>query len=489
MKLVFTIVFFYSVIICTQSQNVFNIIYRDTNAFVRNDLLYETKAHYISIGYYGITNKIGIHVRKYDKSNGNLVFHDVFFYKNFWLQLNGRTKIIDKENKLIFAADGDQILFKLEFDYIKDILIATDSIKNPFNKTFYIQDMDIINDTTQYFATIGDSLGWIFRYPDNTTKFVYSKEKKPRNSFEHFVRAKNGNYIFFGGKNDGAKNRWRIAATEVDANGYKICEEENVFNNSGGVEDILQKNENEVLLIAESFALDPISKNKGFHHILYKFDLQKKVFYRLKDMSAPTYLFGNYGAMVKSSHHPDQFFVCTMSALPGSTADSLVIAGRIVKIKGDSTTLWTKHYYKITGHYDNNDFNTMIPTSDGNYLIGGKTYGTWLDGWLVKIDEDGNILPIDTTSSATEQDIHNNIPEIKIYPNPASHSIIINQGEITDMTYQLTNMNGAVVKSIPLPHAHHHVVWDISDVASGTYVLTMLQGGKMIGSRQQVVIR
>jgi hypothetical protein len=57
------------------------------------------------------------------------------------------------------------------------------------------------------------------------------------------------------------------------------------------------------------------------------------------------------------------------------------------------------------------------------------------------------------------------------------------------MTYQLTDINGAVVKMIPLPHAHHHVVWDISDVASGTYVLTMLQGGKVIGNRQQVVIR
>ena len=425
MKIVFTIVFFLGIIIYTQSQDLYNITYRDTNAFVRNDLLYETNGHYISIGYYGISDKIGVHVRKYDKKNGNLVHHDVFFYKNFKILLNGRTKIIEKDNKLIFAADGRNILFKLEFDYIKDILIATDNIKNPFNETFYVKDMDMYNVTTQYFATIGDSVGWIFRYPDNTTKFVYSKEKKPANSFQNFLRAKNGNYIFFGGKNDGAKNRWRIAATEVDANGYKIWEEENVFNNSFGVEDILQKNENEILLIADSDALDPISKNKGFHHILYKFDLQKKVFHRLKDMSAPTYLFGNYGAMIKSSHHPDHFFVCTMSALPGSTADSLVIAGRIVKIKGDSTILWTKHYYKLTKHYDNNDFNTMIATSDGNYLIGGKTYGTWLDGWLVKIDEDGNILPIDTTSATTEHDIHNTIPEIKIYPNPASHSIII----------------------------------------------------------------
>jgi hypothetical protein len=135
-----------------------------------------------------------------------------------------------------------------------------------------------------------------------------------------------------------------------------------------------------------------------------------------------------------------------------------------------------------------NDFYYIISTSDGNYLITGYESLSRAP-WLVKIDEDGNILPIDTTSAATDHNVQTTIPEIKIYPNPASHSIIINQGEITDMMYQLTDMNGAVLKTIPLPHAHHHVVWDISDVASGTYVLTMLQGGKVIGSRQQVVIR
>ncbi|MBK8626950.1 MAG: T9SS type A sorting domain-containing protein [Saprospiraceae bacterium] len=81
------------------------------------------------------------------------------------------------------------------------------------------------------------------------------------------------------------------------------------------------------------------------------------------------------------------------------------------------------------------------------------------------------------------------MPEIKIYPNPASHSIIINQGEITDMTYQLIDMNGGIVKAISLPHAHHNVVWDINDVVAGTYVLTMTQGGKLIGSKQQVVVK
>ncbi len=160
-------------------------------------------------------------------------------------------------------------------------------------------------------------------------------------------------------------------------------------------------------------------------------------------------------------------------------------SGKIVKFNEEGKRLWQKSYYFRTIWSLSNDFNNIISTSGGNYLIVGyESLGR--APWLVKIDEDGNILPIDTTSATAD---HNNIPEIKIYPNPASHSIVINQGEITDMTYQLVDMMGIVVKKIPLPYAHHHVVWDISDVAAGTYLLTMLQGEKVIGSRQQIIIR
>lgn len=75
------------------------------------------------------------------------------------------------------------------------------------------------------------------------------------------------------------------------------------------------------------------------------------------------------------------------------------------------------------------------------------------------------------------------------FPNPASHSIIINQGEITDMTYQLIDLQGRIIQSLPLPSAHHHVVWNISEVASGTYILAMMQGTILIGTKQVEVVK
>ncbi len=170
-----------------------------------------------------------------------------------------------------------------------------------------------------------------------------------------------------------------------------------------------------------------------------------------------------------------------------STMDSI---GKVIKFNADGKKIWQKNY-DFTTNQGFNNFNNIISTTDSNYLIVGEIFSVDLPQapWLVKIDEDGNILPIDTTSTTTDHDVVSSIPEIKVYPNPASHSIIINQGEITDMTYQLIDMNGGIVKAISLPHAHHNVVWDISDVTSGTYILSMKQGEKLIGSRQQVVVK
>jgi hypothetical protein len=155
--------------------------------------------------------------------------------------------------------------------------------------------------------------------------------------------------------------------------------------------------------------------------------------------------------------------------------------GKIVKFNDSGQRIWQKTYYFTDKWAVNNHFNDIIKTSDNAYLVVGSEY-LERTAWLVKIDEDGNILPIDTTSSTGY--IYSNtisLPEIKVYPNPASNTIIINQGEISDMTYLLTDIHGLTIKSMPLPDAHHHVVWDISDVVSGTYVLQMRQGDKSSG--------
>lgn len=162
--------------------------------------------------------------------------------------------------------------------------------------------------------------------------------------------------------------------------------------------------------------------------------------------------------------------------------------GKIIKFTEDGERIWQKTYVYNQDWAIFNDFYDIISISNNCYLVAGYE-SLHKSPWLVKIDEDGNILPMDTTSTASDPTWHQGLPEISVYPNPASSSIIINQGDITDMTYQLMDMSGSLVKTVSLPQAHHHMLWDISDVSEGTYVLVISQEGLILDKKQQIILR
>ncbi len=65
----------------------------------------------------------------------------------------------------------------------------------------------------------------------------------------------------------------------------------------------------------------------------------------------------------------------------------------MIKTDRDGHLLWERSYTE--GNFD--EVLTTIPTSDGNYLIGGLTFdgingNGSADGWILKMDQDGNIL-------------------------------------------------------------------------------------------------
>jgi hypothetical protein len=126
----------------------------------------------------------------------------------------------------------------------------------------------------------------------------------------------------------------------------------------------------------------------------------------------------------------------------------------------------------------------MISVDDSHYLLGGRTTtDTTICSWLVKIDEDGNIVPIDTTSNTGITDI----ADISIYPNPAHDQIIINQGERTDMQYTIYDSQGRMVLTKMIRETHHNTVWDISDLPDGIYFLSITHLGKVLKSIKMVV--
>jgi Secretion system C-terminal sorting domain len=129
----------------------------------------------------------------------------------------------------------------------------------------------------------------------------------------------------------------------------------------------------------------------------------------------------------------------------------------------------------------------LIPTSDGNYLIGGSASSNVSKAWLVKINEDGDIVPIDTTSSAIEWAYDDMSKHISIYPNPVTDMIIINQADISDVTYHIRDLHGTLLHTLQIKDRHHNVTWDIHDLVSGVYIIDMIKDGVSIGGKKVLV--
>ncbi len=167
-----------------------------------------------------------------------------------------------------------------------------------------------------------------------------------------------------------------------------------------------------------------------------------------------------------------------------------------------------KEWEKRINFYDQKDtlldfcsFLDVVPLDSGGYAaVGYHIYSDLpriTDLLLVQLDKNGCVAGYDCgvdtmivrSPLISVSDVNEGNKQWTVYPNPASHTIIINQGQITDMTYQLISTSGQPTKTLQIADAHHNVVWDISEVASGTYVLTMMQGGKVIDTKQVVVVK
>ncbi len=297
----------------------------------------------------------------------------------------------------------------------------------------------------------------------------------------------NGNRIFFGNEYI-SPYKDKIIVAEVDPEGNFIWERKNQFDNAYRALKVLPLNNDEVLILLKAHALDEKFGGTGFFSQVVKFDLKSKTFGNPKFYEKPS-TSSSYADLIKSTRDTGTYFVCTGSYLDDKDKKSSTTCGRIVKIDSDLNELWHKDYiyYPDDGSISN-EFYTIIPVAGGHYLIGG--YSNWYGvGWLIKIDEDGNIVPKDTTASSVDADLSSQLPEITIYPNPSSGVIIINQGATTGMRYQLIDLSGQVVKAMDVQGSHINTIWDISDIPAGSYVLTIMQDGRILQSKRQIVIK
>ncbi|MBQ4818548.1 glycosyl hydrolase [Aquimarina sp. MMG016] len=78
--------------------------------------------------------------------------------------------------------------------------------------------------------------------------------------------------------------------------------------------------------------------------------------------------------------------------------------------------------------------------------------------------------------SASNQLIKNNVAEISIYPNPSSGMFTIKSENVSRIL--ISDLNGRIIKSIPMDSSDEEIKIDINEVEKGMYLITTLNKGK-----------
>ena len=134
----------------------------------------------------------------------------------------------------------------------------------------------------------------------------------------------------------------------------------------------------------------------------------------------------------------------------------------------------------------------VIATSDGHYVACGyrsdetvdDNYKSMEQQFLIKFDEDGNIVDRVTATSDAEEEL--SLAVVSVYPNPADNQLTIKKQTAEQFTYQLYAAAGQLVKT--LIGADTTTVIDVTTYKVGTYFLKVLDNkGKLVHTEQLVI--
>ncbi len=172
----------------------------------------------------------------------------------------------------------------------------------------------------------------------------------------------------------------------------------------------------------------------------------------------------------------------------------------LAKVNTEGELLWQRKYKYFDLGNDQHELYDLRATSDGGFIFCGEAKGTdednpevtgpYQQGWLVKVDEHGCLVEgCHLSDHVSEIEKQENKEYFKVGPIPASNFLNIYQiHQVSPLAvYELYDMQGRLMKSIPVVDKNTTLMVDISDLSSGNYVLSLKEGSKRL-QQQKVTI-
>jgi hypothetical protein len=401
------------------------------------------------------------------------------------------------------TAAGFMANFDEEGDTISVILFHSPYIEQLDPSFTFIAPLDIepsTNADNSFFisSNIGDpeetgTDSWIQRMtPDGETlwSYIYATEANPDNC-KAMLHTEIGGVLL--GVWEAGNDEVFAKFIELDSMGNELSEV--TLETTNRINDLIINTSNEIFVATTS-------PNEEFllSGSIAKYNINGEQIWELI-LSEPA-PFGVFQEFTNIVHSQDDNYVVgginyEYVTNPTDTSGTRNKNGWLVKINDDGDVIWDRKFHYVNSPSDSHTLNDLKATSDGGYIFCGEatdndpdlefSEGPPQQGWLVKVDEFGCLVEdcqLSDGINVIEQD--GAIEYFKAGPIPAGQFLNIYQSLNSPhgAIYQLIDMNGRVLEDFPAMSKGTTMMLDVSKYNSGTYLLNLMDGGKLLQSQK-----
>ncbi|MCP4437821.1 MAG: T9SS type A sorting domain-containing protein [Aureispira sp.] len=165
--------------------------------------------------------------------------------------------------------------------------------------------------------------------------------------------------------------------------------------------------------------------------------------------------------------------------------------GWVVRLSPNGDSLYNRRYHFLSVHLAQHMVYDAELTYDNGLLISGESkingLGAYQQGWLLKLDEHGCLVPGCHLLSDVEEveDEEKLAVQVALYPNPASDFINVYlhrpKNLEHDVSIRLVDLQGRVLQEYGQLHGGDITyVLPVSDLPVGAYVVQVLEAGEVV---------
>ncbi|MCP4439889.1 MAG: T9SS type A sorting domain-containing protein [Aureispira sp.] len=164
--------------------------------------------------------------------------------------------------------------------------------------------------------------------------------------------------------------------------------------------------------------------------------------------------------------------------------------GWVVHLSSNGDSLYNRRYHFLNTHGAEHVVYDAELTHDHGLLISGESKGTgagvYQQGWLLKLDEHGCLVPgCHLLSEVPKVEEEEPMVQVALYPNPASDFINVylhrSKNLEHDVSIRLVDLQGRVLQEYGQLHGGDITyVLPVSDLPVGAYVVQVLEAGEVV---------